>query len=135
MQKLKTPIGYQTSYQSIDGKIWDTERLCLQYETLLADLSPLKSLRFYDSKGTPIDIFDLKEIPTFAYLLVEDESEVRYDPLIIKIILGATGNLDASYDLPVKKGLWFNDWSNAYNGDMALTVGSVVKVLILYNNK
>lgn len=116
MKIQKVPISYATKYISVDGKEWDTERQCLQYEALLTDLSPLKNLSFYDSEGTPIDIFALKEIPPFVYLLVKEDSEVKYDPFVIKIILGAIGNYDASYTLPTRKGLWFNDWSNAYNG-------------------
>jgi hypothetical protein len=116
MEVIKTPAYYETSYRSIDGKIWQTEQQCLQYEALLADPSPLKNLAFYNGEGAPIDIFALKEIPAFVYLLIKEESEVKYDPLVIKTLIGAIGSVDASYNLPILKGLWFNDWSNAYNG-------------------
>lgn len=116
MKVIKTPAYYETNYQSIDGKIWNTEQQCLQYEALLTDASPLKSLAFYDREGTPIDVFALKEIPDFVYLLIKEESKVKYNPLVVHAIIGARGSADESYNLPTSEGLWFNDWSNGYNG-------------------
>ena len=115
MKVIKIPIEFDTRYVSCDGKEWRTERQCEQYERLLADPSPLRELSFYDSEGKPLDIFALKNIPAFAYLVLKNDIE-RYDPDVVKTIIGYQLRTDSSFCLPTTKGIWYNDWSNAYNG-------------------
>lgn len=111
----KIATQYETYYISDDGKKWHSEDWCRQYEKLLADPSPIKNLKFFNGNGEPIDVFALKEIPCFCYLVLTDEIK-KYHWSVIKAIIGNRDNDEASYSLPTFKGVWYNDWSNAFNG-------------------
>ena len=112
----KIAVEFEERYIANDGKVWRTQVECEQYEELLADPSPLKSLTFFDSDGNPIDIFQLKEIPAFSYLLLTNDIK-RYQPTVVRAIVGYPYVSDTdSYRLPTEKGIWYNDWSNACNG-------------------
>lgn len=112
----KIPVKFEERYIANDGKIWQTPIECEQYEELLADPSPLKDLSFFDNCGNPIDIFQLKEIPAFSYLVLTDDIK-RYLPTVVKAIVSNGRGCDtASYSLPTERGIWYNDWTNAYNG-------------------
>lgn len=115
MEIIKIPVEFDTRYVSCDGKQWEYKKQCEQYERLLADPSPLRELSFYDGDGNPLDIFALKKIPAFAYLVLKKDIE-RYDPEVVKTIIGYQFLTDDSFHLPTAKGIWYNDWSNAYNG-------------------
>lgn len=115
MKIEKVPVQYETTYVAIDGKQWSTERQCLQYEALLNDPSPLKKLSFFNGKAEPIDIFAQHRIPDFAYLVIKEPLQ-EYDWRVVAKIIGDRNPHEASYTLPTKKGVWYNDWSNAYNG-------------------
>lgn len=115
MEVIKIPIEFETRYVSNDGKKWKYQKQCEQYEQLLADPSPLRELSFYDAKGKPLDVFALKDIPAFSYLVLKNDIE-RYDPEVVKAIIGYGYNSEESFRLPTTKGIWYNDWSNAYNG-------------------
>lgn len=107
--------AYETRYFANDGTVWKRESECRQYEELLVDASPLKKLKFFNSDGEPIDVFALKEIPPFCYLVLTEELPY-YDWKVVKAIIGSNKNTDDSYRLPSYCGVWYNDWSNAYNG-------------------
>jgi hypothetical protein len=93
---------------------------CEQYEELLADPSPLKDLSFFNSDGNPIDVFQLKDIPAFSYLVLTNDIK-RYHQTVVKAIIGNPHDcVTSSYSLPAKQGIWYNDWSNAYNGAYGL---------------
>jgi hypothetical protein len=112
----KIPVEFEERYIANDGKVWRTQIECEQYEELLADTSPLKNLSFFDKDGNPIDIFQLKEIPAFSYLVLTNDIK-RYQPKVVKAIVGDPYGSDmSSYTLPTRQGVWYNDWSNAYNG-------------------
>lgn len=116
MRVEKIPVEFETRYIANDGKMWQTQTECEQYEELLADQSPLKNLSFFDSDGNPIDIFQLKEIPAFSYLVLTNDIK-RYRSTVVKAIVGNSYGCDtSSYALPTEQGIWYNDWSNAYNG-------------------
>lgn len=115
MKIIKVPVRFETRYISNDGTEWQSQEQCEQYEQLLADDSPLRELSFYDSEGKPLDIFALKEIPAFSYLVLKNDIE-HYDPEVVKTIIGYWTNANASFCLPTTEGVWYNDWSNAYNG-------------------
>ena len=98
------------------GDLWRTQIECEQYEELLADPSPLRELSFFDNDGNPIDIFQLKEIPAFSYLVLTNNIK-RYRPTVVKAIVGSFRDCDTtSYALPTECGIWYNDWTNACNG-------------------
>ena len=112
----KMPIDFEERYTANDGKIWRTQIECEQYEELLADPSPLKNLSFFDSDGNPIDVFQLKDIPAFSYLVLTNGVK-RYQPTVVKAIIGDPYDSGMpSYALPTERGIWYNDWSNAYEG-------------------
>jgi hypothetical protein len=111
----KIATQYETFYIANDGKKWRSEEWCRQYEELLADPSPIKNLKFFDSEGSPIDVFALGEIPPFCYLVLTDTIK-HYHWSIVKEIIGNRDNDEASYNLPTSKGIWYNDWSEAFNG-------------------
>ena len=112
----KVPVEFEERYIANDGKVWQTRIECEQYEELLADPSPLRNLSFFDSDGNPIDIFQMKEIPAFSYLVLTNDIK-RYQPTVVKAIVGNPYGSDMdSYILPTKQGIWHNDWANAYNG-------------------
>ena len=112
----KVPVEFETRYIANDGKMWQTQTECEQYEELLADPSPLKDLSFFDNDGNPINIFQLKEIPAFSYLVLTNDIK-RYRPTVVKAIVGSFHGCDmSSYTLPTEQGIWYNDWTNAYNG-------------------
>jgi hypothetical protein len=112
----KIAVEFEKRYIANDGKVWRTQIECEQYEELLADPSPLKNLSFFDSEGNPIDIFQLKDIPAFSYLVLTNDIK-RYLPTVVKVIVGDPYGCDtSSYSLPTEQGIWYNDWSNAYNG-------------------
>jgi hypothetical protein len=116
MRVEKIPVEFETRYIANDGKVWQTQIECEQYEELLADPSPLRDLSFFDSNGNPIDIFQMKEIPAFSYLVLTNDIK-RYQPTVVKAIVGDPyGSYMSSYTLPTRQGIWYNDWSNAYNG-------------------
>lgn len=115
MEIIKIPIEFETRYVSNDGKKWKYQKQCEQYEQLLANPSPLRELSFYDAKGKLLDIFVLKDIPAFSYLVLKNDIE-RYDPEVVKTIIGCWHNTDESFRLPTTKGIWYNDWSNAHSG-------------------
>ena len=116
MRVEKIPVEFETRYIANDGKVWQTQIECEQYEELLADPSPLRDLSFFDSNGNPIDIFQMKEIPAFSYLVLTNDFK-RYQPTVVKAIVGEPHGCDtSSYTLPTKRGIWHNDWTNAYNG-------------------
>ena len=115
MEIVKIPIEFATQYISNDGKKWKYQEQCEQYEQLLADPSPLRELSFYDGEGKSLDIFALKDIPAFSYLVLKNDIE-RYDHEVVKTIVGCWHNSEESFRLPTTKGIWYNDWSNAYNG-------------------
>lgn len=117
MKIQKVPVEYEERYISDDGKIWKTQRECEQYEELLADPSPLRQLSFFDYEGNPIDIFQLKDIPDFSYLVLYQNIK-SYSPEVVKAIIGSIvwHGSDVAYRLPTTKGIWYNGWSNAYNG-------------------
>ncbi len=115
MEIVKIPIEFETHYIANDGKKWKCQKQCEQYEQLLADPSPLRNLSFYDSEGKPLDIFALKDIPAFSYLVLKNDIE-RYDHEVVKAIVGCWYNSSESYCLPTTKGIWYNDWSHAYEG-------------------
>lgn len=112
----KIPVEFERRYIANDGKAWKTQIECEQYEELLADPSALKDLSFFDGDGNPIDIFQLKEIPAFSYLVLTNGIK-RYRPTVVKAIVGVSYGSDmSSYDLPTEQGIWYNDWTNAYSG-------------------
>ena len=112
----KIPVEFEERYIANDGKVWQTRIECEQYEELLADPSPLKDLSFFDCDGNPIDIFQMKEIPAFSYLVLTNDIK-RYQPAVVKAIIDYPYGCDtSSYTLPTEQGIWYNDWSNAYNG-------------------
>jgi hypothetical protein len=115
MKIEKVPVEYETTYVAIDGTRWRTERQCLQYEALLNDPSPLKELSFFNGHAEPIDIFAKHRIPDFAYLVIKQPLQ-QYDWRVVAKIVGDINSQEASYTLPTEKGIWYNDWSNAYNG-------------------
>lgn len=106
---------YETRYMAKDGTQWEAEWLCRQYEELLENPSPLKDLKFFNDKGDPIDVFALGQIPCFCYLVLTQRIE-HYSWSVVKSIIGNKENDEASYHLPTSEGVWYNDWSNAYNG-------------------
>lgn len=111
----KIATQYETYYIANDGRKWLCEEWCKQYEELLADPSPIKNLKFFDSEGEPIDVFARGKIPCFCYLVLTNTIK-DYHWSVIKAIIGNRDNDEASYHLPNYKGVWYNDWSNAYNG-------------------
>ena len=116
MRIEKIPVEFEERYIANDGRVWRTQTECEQYEELLADPSPLKNLSFFDSEGNPIDIFQLKEIPAFSYLILPNNIK-RYQSTVVRAIVGYPYACDTdSYRLPTEQGIWYNDWSNAYNG-------------------
>jgi hypothetical protein len=116
MRVEKIPVEFEERYIANDGKVWRTKIECEQYEELLADPSPLKDLSFFDNDGNPIDIFQLKEIPAFSYLVLTNDVK-RYRPTVVKAIVGNPYGCDTdSYALPTEQGIWYNDWTNACNG-------------------
>jgi hypothetical protein len=116
----KVPVEFETRYIANDGRMWRTQTECEQYEELLADPSPLKNLSFFDNDGNPIDIFQLKDIPTFSYLVLTNDIK-RYRPTVVQAIVGAFRECYMpSYALPTEQGIWYNDWTNAYNGTNGL---------------
>lgn len=80
--------AYETRYYANDGTVWKRESECRQYEELLTDASPLKKLKFFNSDGEPIDVFALKEIPAFCYLVLTEEPPY-YDWKVVKAIIGS----------------------------------------------
>ena len=116
MRVEKIPVEFETRYIANDGKMWQTQAECEQYEELLADPSPLKNLSFFDNDGNPIDIFQLKEIPAFSYLVLSNNIK-RYQSTVVRAIVRYPYACDTdSYRLPTEQGIWYNDWTNAYNG-------------------
>ena len=115
MKIEKIATQYETRYIAEDGTQWNTEWLCKQYEELLKDASPLKTLKFFNSKGEPIDVFALGQIPYFCYLVLTNEI-IDYHWSVVKAIIGNKENDEVSYHLPTSEGVWYNDWSNAFNG-------------------
>ena len=115
MEIVKIPIEFATQYISNDGKKWKYQEQCEQYEQLLADPSPLRELSFYDGEGKSLDIFALKDIPAFSYLVLKNDIE-HYDPEVVKTVVGCWHSSEESFRLPTTKGIWYNDWTNAYNG-------------------
>jgi hypothetical protein len=111
----KIATQYETFYIANDGRKWRSEAWCKQYEELLADPSPIKNLKFFNGEGEPIDVFALGKIPCFCYLVLTDTIK-EYHWSVIKAILGNRANDEASYNLPTSEGVWFNDWSEAFNG-------------------
>lgn len=116
MKVEKIPVKYEEIYIAEDGTRWDTATQCKEYEQLLKDPSPLKTLKFFDSEGNPLDVFALGEIPDFCYLIVEQDKMENYDWLVVKTIIGDRFHREATYNLPTDKGIYCNDWTNAYNG-------------------
>lgn len=115
METIKIPVEYETRYVADDGKTWKYQKQCEQYEQLLADPSPLRELSFYDAEGKPLDVFALKEIPHFSYLVLRNDIE-HYDPEVVRAIIGHSYYSEESFRLPTTQGIWYNDWSNAYSG-------------------
>jgi hypothetical protein len=115
MKTIKIATEFSIKYASIDGKQWDNKTQCKQYEQLLADPSPLKELCFYDDDGKRIDIFALHDIPMSVYLVLTHDIP-QYNAKVIKEIINNPRSDETSFNLPTKKGIWYNDWSNAYNG-------------------
>lgn len=111
----KRPVIYKNVYIANDGIIWDKESQCTQYEELLKDLTPLKDLKFFDSKGNLIDIFKEKNIPPFSYLMITKDTE-RYDREVIQYLVTGKKGDNVSYELPNAIGLYYNDWTEAYSG-------------------
>lgn len=109
------PVIYKTAYIAEDGVAWEKENQCIQYEDLLKDLSPLKNLKFFDSKGNPIDVFAEKDIPHFSYLMITKDTE-RYDGEVIQYLITGKKGDNVSYELPNAIGLYYNDWTEAYSG-------------------
>jgi hypothetical protein len=116
MRVEKIPVEFERRYIANDGKVWQTQIECEQYEELLADPSPLKDLSFFDNDGNLIDIFQMKEIPAFSYLVLTTDIK-RYQPTVVRAIVGNSYGCDtSSYALPTEQGIWYNNWTNAYNG-------------------
>lgn len=103
------PVEYQTFYIAEDGTEWKTEKQCEQYESLLADPSPLKELRFFSCRGERIDIFALGCIPDYCYIHIPNEGIPDFDGEVIRIILGGKEKSDR-YNLPYRAGVWYNDF-------------------------
>ena len=116
MKVEKIVREYDEVYIAEDGVKWYSENLCKDYEELLKDPSPIKSLKFFDSKGDPIDVFALGEIPKFSYLFIAENRTKYYHWSVVKAIIGKEDNDTDSYDLPCLKGIYYNDWSEAFNG-------------------
>ena len=134
MRVEKIATQYETYYIANDGKQWRCEHLCKQYEELLADPTPLKKLKFFDGKGEPIDVFAIKEIPAFCYLVLTEEPP-KYNWEVIKAIIGNRDNDESSYHLPIYSGVWYNDWSNAYNGGYGYNGWEVVESIQTLENQ
>ena len=116
----KIATDYTTYYIANDGRKWRDEEDCRQYEELLADPSPIKNLQFFDKDGNLIDVFSRKEIPWFCYLAITDKIQ-KYHWSVIKAIIGNEASDESSYQLPTSKGIWYNDWSEAYSGGYGYT--------------
>ena len=116
MKVEKIVREYDEVYIAEDGTKWYSENLCKDYEELLKDPSPIKSLKFFDSKGDPIDVFALGEIPKFSYLFIAENRNKYYHWSVVKTIIGKQDNDTDSYDLPLLQGIYYNDWSEAFNG-------------------
>lgn len=111
MREEKVATRYETVYIAKDNTRWYDKKQCKQYEELLENPAPLKSLKFFSSKGNPIDVFALGEIPCSCYLVIEKEIK-KYHWSVVKEIIGSKDNVKFSYDLPTSKGIYFN--INAY---------------------
>jgi hypothetical protein len=134
MRIEKVITAYETRYFANDGTEWQSEYLCKQYEELLADASSLKKLKFFNSNGEPINIFALKKIPAFCYLVLTEELP-HYNYKVVKAIIGNKENDEVSYDLPKFCGVWCNDWSNAYNGSYGSNGWEVVESIETLENQ
>ena len=115
MKITKVPIEWKETYIAFDDTIWGSEKLCLEYEELKKDITPLRSLIFFNEDGNTIDIFSKKDIPAFCYLYIPQDIK-KYNEQVITMIIKGTQNPNKSFCLPNEKGFYFNDWSNAYNG-------------------
>jgi hypothetical protein len=133
MKIVKVPIEFEEKYISIDGKTWGARHQCEQYEELLADNSILKDLPFYDEKGNRLDIFALKQIPAFSYLVLNQDIK-NYDSEVIRIILNGRGS-NEYFQLPSTKGIWYNNWTNAYNGSYGFNGWEKCLTIEQLNNK
>lgn len=124
MKEERIVVEYDTIYIAEDGTQWNIAEYCQQYEELLKDPSPLKALKFFDRDGNPLDIFALGEIPEFCHLVIEDSEIKHYHWSVIKAIIGDKGDYHKeSYILPNRKGIYYNEWAGAYNGDYYARVG------------
>lgn len=134
MRVEKIATQYETRYYADDGREWESAYLCEQYDKLLTDPTPLKRLKFFNSEGDPIDVFALKEIPAFCYLVLTEELP-KYSWEVVKAIIGDVGNDQSSYDLPKWSGVWYNNWSNAYNGAYGPNGWEVVETIQTLENQ
>ena len=113
---INTTVVKETAFISFDGKEWAWRHECQQYEELKSKQNPLENHHFFDRDGNPFDIFNFGDIPPFVYVVVTKTGK-PYFPNVIKELLGVKyKSSDESYCLPFKEGIWYNDWSNAYNG-------------------
>ena len=118
MKVEKVIREYDEIYIAEDGTRWSSEQLCKDYEELLKDPFPIKSLKFFDSKGDPIDVFALGKIPKFSYLVITEDEIKYYHWLVVLTIIGEKDyNAYHSYNLPIFHGVYYNDWSNELNGN------------------
>jgi hypothetical protein len=116
MEIKKTPVVFEEEFISVDGKSFQFQDTCEQYEQLLLDSTPLRNLSFFDKAGEPLDIFALHDIPPFSYLVLKHDIP-DFDPEAVQAIIGADDTLDfISFSLPHTVGIWYNDWTNSYSG-------------------
>lgn len=117
MEIRKIPVVFEEEFIAIDGKVFQYQNTCKQYEQLLLDPTPLRDLSFFDKHGKRLDIFALHDIPPFSYLVLKHNIS-DFDPEAVQAIIGADDTLDfISFNLPHTAGIWYNDWTNSYSGD------------------
>lgn len=116
MEIRKIPVVFEEQFIAIDGKVFQFQSTCEEYEQLLLDPTPLCNLSFFDKHGERLDIFAIHEIPPFSYLVLQHEIP-DFDPEAVQAIIGADETLDfTSFNLPHTTGIWYNDWGNSYSG-------------------
>lgn len=123
IEAKRIPCEWKEEY-SVNGVTFDSYHEAESYQNLLNNPNILTKLEFVSHKGEKLvanDFLRAKDIPEFCYLKVkEDLPFAIYITSFLYFVNNNqklwTFNSEINNKLPSKKGIYYNNYSNAYNG-------------------
>jgi hypothetical protein len=119
IKTIKTPIKWTEEYE-VNNIIFSELIEAKSYNNLLKNPNVLEKIKIVDKNGKPILLNEIGfNFPEFCYILISENLPFQIHTYSLFTFLN--GELNRSWDevnsvLPTEKGIYYNDYSNHYQG-------------------